>query len=178
MEKIPNSNKEDDLEIENSPLKEAYLILNASNPLELSRLYTAEDQVLMKSNLWDYDNPNLVVNKIKELVEQADWEQLSSKEQQWAQEILWFWYHHAISCAIKKQDKKLAKKYATKALELQDEGHPNKITQLLYYLVNDNLKEAELWLASIAIEPEKSTAAELVGLYKKDGFFKRDLKLK
>ncbi len=159
--------------IENSPLREAYRLLNARTPLELSNLYTAEDQKLMASREWDYKNPELAVNKIKEILETTDANNLSPDEQDWRREILWFWYHHAISCASwRYKDKSAAQSYTTKALEYQSENHPNKITQLFDFLVNDKVGEAERWAGAIEEEPEKTTAAELLDEYKKGDFFR------
>lgn len=161
------------LAIENSPLREAYRLLNARTPLELSNLYTAEDQKLMALHEWDYKNPELVVNKIKEILEATDANNLSPDEQDWRREILWFWYHHAISCAIwRYKDKNTAQSYTTMALKYQSENHPNKITKLFDFLVNDKLGEAEHWAGAIEEDPEKTTAAELLDEYKKGDFFR------
>ena len=169
MENLPEKTVFD---IEKSPIKEAYLLLGAKTPLELSQLYTVEDQKLMKSNEWDYANPDLITNKIKDILERIDTDTLSEQEREWRGEILWFWHHHAISCAIARyKDKTQAQIFAAKALEVQPEDHPNKITRLLYLLVNDKLEEAETWVSKIEDEHEKSTARDLVEGYKEKGFF-------
>jgi len=159
---------------EKSPLREVYLLLGAATPLELSNLYTEEDQKLMKSGSWDYDNPGLITNKVKDLLETADTELLTEEEKEWRQEILWFWHHHAISCAVwRHQDKAKAQEYAVKALEYQPEDHPNKITRLLALLIESKVQEAEEWAAGITEEPEKSTAMELLEDYKEKPFFNK-----
>ena len=168
-EGVPNN-----FEVEKSPIKEAYLLLVAKTPLELNRLYVVEDQKFMKSGTWDYDNPELVVNKIKDILESVGLENIpeDDREREWAQEILWFWYHHAISCAVGRyKDKAKAQMYAAKALEIQPEDHPNKITRLLSLLVNNKLEEAEEWLAAINEDPEKTTGKELLENYKEGKFF-------
>ena len=72
---------------------------------------------------------------MKDILESLDPVGLTTDEKEWRQEILWYWYHHAISCAIAGyQDKAAAQMYAAKALEFQSEGHPNQITRLLYSL--------------------------------------------
>lgn len=165
--------------IENSPMREAYELLGAKTPLELHRAYSAEDQRLMKSHEWDYANPDLLVNKIKDILEKTDEQMLTDEEKEWKQSILWFWYHHAISCAIwRYKDKEAAKLYATKALEFQADDNPNKITRLLWLLVDDKLEEAEAFAASIPQyklddgndNPEPETARELIESYKQGGF--------
>ncbi|MBI5400979.1 MAG: hypothetical protein HZB12_02600 [Candidatus Yonathbacteria bacterium] len=97
---------------------------------------------------------------------------LMENERGWVQEILWFWYHHAISCAIwRYKDKEVAGVYAIKALENQSKDHPNEITKLFNFLVNDKLEEAEKLTEIIKEEPEKSTAVYLVKEYTEGRFF-------
>jgi len=159
-------------EFQTSPLAEAYLLLGATSAQNLSVLYTMEDQKIMKAGKWDYANPELVVNKVKDILERVGETGLTDEEKEWRQEILWFWYHHAISCAIwRYHDKEMAKKCAEEALGYQSENHPNKITQLLAFLVNDNLADAEEWAKNIENEVEKKTAHDLIEGYKKHGFF-------
>lgn len=164
MDKFLEQEKLDSFDFEKSPAKEAYLLLNAHTPLELSNLYTVEDQKLMSSPYsWDYNNAALIINKVKDILESLDREKLEGEEKEWIQEILWFWYHHAISCAMSRyNDKEKARFYAKKALGLQSENHPNKITKLLDLLLNDKLDEAGEWAKTIIEEPEKSTALELI----------------
>ena len=52
-------------DIEKSPLKEAYKLLGANTPLELSLLYTQKDQELMKLVVWVYNNFKLKRTRIK-----------------------------------------------------------------------------------------------------------------
>jgi hypothetical protein len=173
MEK-PQEEKVEKLDIEKSPIREAYELLGARTPLELSNLYSERDQELMKSYEWDYNNPELITNKIKNILETIDPESLTEDEKEWRQEIIWFWYHHAISCASRRyNDKEAAQRYAVKALEMQPEDHPNKITRLLFYLVHDRVEEAEEWIAALAPDDEeKDTAESLLHDYKEIGFFK------
>ena len=149
--------------IENTSLKEAYDLLGACTPVELSQKYAAEDQKLMTASAWDYKNPDLVINQVRAMLEPIKLTSLSERERTWVQEILWFWYHHAISCAIwRYHDKAAAQMYSEKALAYQDQNHPNRITRLLYLLVHDAEKEATEWAQAMEREPEKSTAQELL----------------
>lgn len=169
--------KEGKFNIEESPIKEAYILLNASTPLELSNNYTAKDQEQMRSGSWDYSNQESIVNKIKNILESVNFSTLSNEEEkEWVQEIIWFWYHHAISCAVwRYKDKDAAKRYANKALEYQSADHPNKISKLLYFLVNDKFEDAEKWVDQITEEPEKSTAISLIQDFKKGDLFNVDI---
>lgn len=163
MDHLSGVEKVNNFNFEKSPAKEAYMLLNARKPLELSNKYDEEDQKLMRSSSWDYNNPVLVVNKVKDILEGVNPQELTEDEREWMQEILWFWYHHAISCAIwRYKDKEKAKTYAKKALELQSEDHPNKITKLLSLLLEDKLEEARKWAETITEEPEKGTAMSLI----------------
>jgi hypothetical protein len=162
MEKF-HSTHEVSFKPEDSPVHEAYSLLGARTPLELSNLYTDADQYLMVSDTWDYDNPDLIVNKIKTILETVDLELLPDGESEWCREILWFWYHHAISCAVVKyKDMESAKEYSSKALGFQSEDHPNKITKLLFFLVHQRMDDAKEWATQIDEEPEKTTAADLI----------------
>ena len=155
--------------IENSPMREAYVLLEAKTPLELSQNYTKAEQPIFISRKWDYENPDQIQNKVKNILESVDPDSLPEEEQFWRQEILWFWYHHAISCAIWKKDKEKAAEYSNKALELQDENHPNKITKILSLLVNDKIKEAEEFVKTVEIDKEE--AEGLIEDYKEGKFF-------
>jgi len=157
--------------IERGSVRSVYDLLRASSLSELLELYNEEDQRLMRSHAWDYKNRDLVVNKVKEALEAVDPVLLSDEEREARSEILWFWYHHAISAAIwRHHDLEAAKAYASKALAYQSEDHPNKITRLLSLLVNDNLAEAEQWAAGITDEGEASTARSLIEEYKNGDF--------
>ena len=176
MKEFPEAEKKQSPEISSSPLRGAYTLLSAQTPLELSNLYTAEDQKLMAAGTWDYNNPDLVVNKVKTTLEAVDQSILSEDEKEWRQEILWFWYHHAISCAIwRYKDRNAAQQYAEQALEHQPEGHPNQITKLLYFLTKNDVQEAEKWIKTIGEEPEKTTAAQLLENYRAGLFFADNL---
>lgn len=175
MENIPAF--KESFDIEKSALKEAYILLDAKSPMELSNLYSEEDQKLMGTQTWDYGNSELVTNKIKEILERTDISALSEEEKEWRNEILWFWYHHAISCAIwRYKDQHAAQEYSARALELQSDEHPNQITRLLYFLTRDQLNEAETWATEIREEPEKSTAADVIDWYKKGEFYKEQVR--
>ncbi|MFQ5752961.1 MAG: hypothetical protein ACE5HI_13290 [bacterium] len=168
MEQLPQN-----FDINRSAIKEAYILLGAKTPGELSRLYTTEDQKIAKSAGWDYNNPDLVTNKVRNILESADESSLTEGEKGRRKEILWFWYHHAISCAIwRYQNKEAAQLYSQKALEYQEGDHPNHITRLLYFLVRDKLKEAKNLAQTIEEDPEKTTAQDLIKEYENRGFSK------
>ncbi len=167
----PHKNTKE-FDVNKSPIKEAYVLLGAKTPLELSNLYSYADQRLMKERGWDYNNPQLIVNKIKTILEVADPSTLTEDENEWRDEILWFWYHHAISCAIwRHKDKNVAQIYSARALEFQSEDHPNKITKLFYFLTRDQLDEAEKWAETITEEPEKGTSRDLIAQYRRGEFY-------
>lgn len=157
--------------VEKSPVRTAYGLLNATSPQELRTFYDDEDQRLMHSHAWDYGNSNLVLNRVKEVLESADPSALIDEEREARSEILWFWYHHAISAALwRYRDVEAAKTYATKALEYQSDDHPNKITRLLHFLVNEKPEEAKRWAAGITDEGEASTAQSLLKQYEEGTF--------
>ena len=107
-------------------------------------------------------------NKIKSIIEQVGLDILASDEKDWAQEILWFWYHHAVSSAIwGHNDKAAAQKFSAQALAYQPEGHPNQITKLLYLLAYDHVDEAKAWALTISDDAEKATAQLLIAKYER-----------
>ncbi|MGC9602160.1 MAG: hypothetical protein ABSE76_00235 [Minisyncoccia bacterium] len=154
------------------PLSDAYALAGVENIRALHRVYKKEDQRLMKCREWDYENPALLTNQIKEILDTIDLNALTEEERKWCQEMLWFWHHHAISSAIWRQKSRSdACFHAAEALRYQDEYHPNQITRLLYLLVHDKLLEAKVWAEQIKDEVEKQTAAELLQEYKAGEFF-------
>lgn len=156
--------------IPTNSLHTAYELMGVTSMYDLNRAYTAEDQKLMKEGRWDYENPELLTNRVKSLLENIDPSTLSEEEKEWREEILWFWYHHAISCAIwRYQDRHKAHEYTEKALGHQDSDHPNKITKLLYYLAHDDLASAEKLAETIGAD--KETAISVIDEYREKPFF-------
>jgi hypothetical protein len=78
----------------------AFELLGVTNFKDLSIAYSAADQELMKKGIW-YHKGNSVPNLVKTLIENIDPEELDEKDKQWWREIMWFWYHHAISSALR-----------------------------------------------------------------------------
>lgn len=156
-----------------SVLKDVYYFFSVNDPGELRDLYDREDQKLMIAAEWDYKNPDLIPNKIKSKIEEINILNIpDEKEKKWIQNILWLWYHHAISCALWRHgDKEAALKYSETALLLQPRDHPNKITKLLYLLVREDLTEAKKWAAFITEEPEKTMAERIIREYEDGTFF-------
>lgn len=176
MDKFPKNEKETKFRIEQSPMREAYYLLHASTPRELSHLYAAEDQNLMLEHRWDYNDITQITNRVKNILENANLTALTEDERFWRGEILWFWYHHAISCAIwRYKDKEAAQKYSALALEFQMKDHPNKITKLFYFLTRDQLEEATRWASTIENEPEKTSAIELIKEYRDGEFYNQEM---
>ena len=151
-------------------LSDAYALVGVESAQGLHKAYCIEDQILMKSGTWDYKNPFLLTNRVKEILLALDPNSLDEHEREWRQEILWYWHHHAISSALwihKCRSEALS--FATEALKYQDSDHPNKLTRLLYLLIQDKLAEAETWADEIV--DEKIEAAELLQEYKAGKFF-------
>lgn len=156
---------------EKSPLRGVYELVDAATPHELYQRYLDADQKLMREGAWDYHDDTLLVNKVKEVIESISIAALSEqhREKEWAQEILWFWYHHAISCALGRySDKAAAARYAERAIEYQDADHPNMITRLFYLLTHDKMEEARAWARQIQDDIEKKTAAGVIEWYERE----------
>lgn len=152
-------------------VNEAFSLLGVQNFYDLSRAYTREDQILMKSGDWDPNNPSLITNQTKVILEKIDPKELNESDRMWLNEILWFWYHHAISC---ERNRIQAQAYATKALELQTKNHPNRITKLLWFLVYDKVTEAKQWMADAPPdkdEIEHQNGLDLIHEYEEQKFW-------
>ncbi len=156
-------------------LTEACELLQVSSPYELARNFIKEDQRLLKKQSWDYKNSELVLNKVKEIVESVIDDDLITNDKDIEDEletILWFWYHHATGYAIwKYKDKMKALKFSSKALKYQTADNPNQITQLLYLLVRDEVTEAEALLEKISDEPDKTASRGILQEYIAGNFF-------
>jgi hypothetical protein len=158
--------------------QKAFALVGTDNFRGLSNAYTRADQQLMRSRTWTPRNPTLLTNQIKVILEQMDPTELNDEDADWRREILWFWYHHAISWAMWESEhnefaKVLAQAFASMALSLQGPGHPNKITRLLFYLVHDDIETAEKWwaLPPTNSECELFSGNELIKDYKAGTLF-------
>ncbi|MEI7720229.1 MAG: hypothetical protein WCI89_03415 [bacterium] len=150
-------------------LSDAYALMGVRDIHELHKAYGREDQRLFISREWDYENPLLVINQVREILAALDLVALTEEEREWCQEILWFWHHHAISCAMWKRDRVKARFHACEAIRYQGVEHPNKVTRLLLLLIDDKLAEAEAWVQQI--DEDRETAQYLVDLYKEGKMF-------
>lgn len=140
----------------------------------LDALYLKHDQELMYNFQWDYQDDALLTNRIRTKLELLDVGAITDEYDRWrVKEILWLWYHHAISCALWRYgDEEAARAYATKALEYHQTDNPNKITMLLYLLVHRRTQEAQEYAtSSIDTDVETDTATYLLDLYKEGAFF-------
>ena len=152
-------------------IQQAYELFGVSNVFELQKAYTLHDQALMKSNQWNAYNTELIINRAKIILEQIDLQKLTDDERFWFTELLWFWYHHAISCETLRTN---AQKYAEKALSLMSDDHPNRITRLLWYLTKDDVIGAKAWLNTkkeLWDEVEFQTGKSLVEEYQRRTFW-------
>lgn len=165
MEDAP---KLEEFDFQKSPLKEAYVILGATTPLELRSRYVDEEQPAFKDGTWDYDNPGQIQNIIKEILESVPSDQLEGKEKYWRDLTLWFWYHHAITVAGWKKDKEKMKYFSEKAMEVEDTS--NILTRTMYLLVHDKIEKAEEWVNSKKGNDDEETAREMLENYKKIGW--------
>lgn len=154
-------------------VNEAFALFGVKTFFELARAYTAVDQIYMKGQRWDAFDPSLMTNKAKSVLEQIDPVDLEEHDREWHQEILWFWYHHAISYAIwKAKDRHLAQTYADSALKLH--SNTNRITKLLWFLVYDKVAEAREWMNTAPIdadEVEHANGLDLIIEYERGEFF-------
>ena len=128
--------------------------------------YMWQDQRMFKQRVWDYEDPLNILTMTREALEVVDPGTLNSDDRMWWYEIIWFWYHHAVSAAIRKQDKARARYFACVALAYQGEDHPNRITRLLWLLVHDQLAEARRWVFECKkLGPDHETEVDILEDY-------------
>lgn len=148
-------------------VEEAFNLCHVKDFKELHDAYVADDQALFKSGEWDPNDHTQLINRIKFLLLQVDPSDLKEDDCAWRAEILWFYYHHGISYAMRRRDRKLAIQYAECAMRYQWTNHPNKITRLLWLLLNDKVNAARKWAEQIPPELDRQTAFELIRDYER-----------
>lgn len=128
-------------------------------------IYLPEDQRLMESGGWDYNDDSSLVNRIHNDLQAIDPETLSEEDSYQYRAIHWFWNHHAISCAIcRYQDFEAAKKYTEVALSYLDTDHPNQITGLFALLLEHKFVEAQEYIDRIDDTVEKDTGKYMLSV--------------
>jgi hypothetical protein len=153
------------------PIDTIFRQYGVADAFSLQRFVTSIDQALMKSRAWSYNNPELLHTKIVRQLEILDRSGVTDEENEWVDEIIWLWYHHATSQALFPcRDREQAKIFAVKALEYQMRSldHPNPITWLLYLLANERVEEASEWVSSMVRQNngDKETAQGVLDDYK------------
>ena len=100
---------------------------------------------------WNYEDKNLDTNRIKEILEKIDGNLESEKFREEKYHTLWLWYHHASQYAFhQKKDAQTAISFIEKALKYHPLlNHPNKITELLYYLYHQDFQKAKEYLSNL-----------------------------
>jgi len=141
----------------------------ADDMFHLSRIYTKFDQPVFKNGRWSYNNPRLIINKIKSDLEQIPDSCFDERGLMWKREILWFWNHHAISIAVCRGDFILARTFANQAIKLQGRNPSNQITRLLWYLVHGRIKQAKRWFRT-GVKVDRRTARDVLRWYDQ-GYF-------
>ena len=152
-------------------LIDAYRVAGVEDIRAFFDTYMEEDQRLMHSHQWDYENPLLLTNQVKEILSKIDLDTLNEEEHWRCNEILYWWHHHAISSAIWRQKSRADAIFHTnEALRYRGEEHPNKITRLFYFLIHDKLEEAEAWAKQVH-KDEREAAEWMLQEYKAGRFF-------
>ncbi|MEK7099428.1 MAG: hypothetical protein AAB916_02830 [Patescibacteria group bacterium] len=146
--------------------QEAFDLFGVNSFRALHDAYMQKDQDKFLFNTWCYDDPTDILVQTREALEAIDPGVLDEDDRMWWYEIIWFWYHHAISASIRKLDKARARYFACMALAYQDPNHPNRITRLLWHLVYDRLAEARRFVYECQrLGPDHETEVELLEDY-------------
>lgn len=165
-------------DIEKSPLKELYKLLEARDAFDLWMKYDdAADDISGDDveGVWNYEDASLKTNIIRQIIEQADPATLSDAERESRNDILASWYNSSLFCAIHdKKDKRVALTFASKALEYAHQSYPEEpdvILEVLVLLVADKFEEAEKYAAAISDAEKKEDAIEWIKDFRAGKFF-------
>lgn len=136
-----------------SAMADLYVKLGASTPLELSNKFTELDQKQMESGGYDYADKESAVNELKARLEELDPASLTEEENEWRDEMLWLWHHHAAGFALFSGHREDAQRLIETALSYQAADHPNKFSGLILLMAHDDVEAAEEYI-STAILPD------------------------
>ena len=138
----------------------------------LHNIYVRSDRKLFPTGKFNYDDSRLLVNRIKRALEVLPDEHFSGERDfEWKREILWYWYHHAISVAVFcRGDLFQARLFADLALWFQGRNPSNKITRLLWHLVHGRVKQAKRWFREGVKSPDRGTGRAVLHWYKQGHF--------
>ena len=131
------------------------------------------DQERMKSGMWDYKNTTSLNTRIVRDLERVTRSDLTEDERWRVEQMIWMWYHHAVSCAIYKyKDREAALGFVRKALEYQKRipNHPNKITSLFLLLLNGKIRKAWESMKRMG-RIERNTAQDIISEWEKQSPF-------
>lgn len=149
-------------ELQASRLQEVYALLGGIvSPSEMYKKFLALDQELFTSGGLDSGDENLLLNKIKNILENISPLVLSDEELESRNWCLWLWYHHAAGLAAQKGETENAKAFILKALEYKPKSNHNQITMLLYLLLNGYIDKAKALVRNVD-EGERGAASELL----------------
>lgn len=131
---------------------------SSAPPFEIYKKFMDEDQ---KGN-WDYTDAGLVTNQLKNIFDTMDETKLSNDQKEIRLATFYLWHHHAMQYAYQKGDLPKALEFSEKALKYKSADHPNKITQLLYFIYRGKNKEATEWASKITDPVEFKTGQILL----------------
>ncbi len=155
----------------NNLLQKIFKEFGVKDMYELDRSNLEYDQKVIKENLFDENDPDLLNNRIKDRLLDIDLNELEKYERQIIQGILWLWYHHATTVAIwRDKDLSKARSLCKKAIDNLYPEHPNKITPMIHLLLHGKIEEARRWKEEEVEEVEKEYALYLLEEYEKGTF--------
>lgn len=116
----------------------------------------------MNANAWDYQDRAQPLNQATPWLLAVDQKLLRPDDAYLVREMLWMWYHHAVSCALFRHfDKAAAKMFVREAMSHQNIDCPNRITMLFYILlIDDDVDAARRWIdgmpLKVPVGPDKT----------------------
>ncbi len=126
------------------------------------KIFEPAIRVMLNDNEWDFNDEELVPNKIKALLENCH-EKMTDEEQFYINHMIWSWHQHATIMALRIYDIDDAKKFFAEASTFK--AHHDDLTKILEFMTNGRIDSAQNY-ANHMEQPElKPDALEIIRDY-------------
>jgi hypothetical protein len=138
---------------------------------DLNKIFMHDEEQQIANQTYDMDNPDAINNQIKDALLEVDLDSLEKEDKDTAYHMLWLWHHHACTAAMWQiGDFARAKDLCATALLYIHEENPNKMTHLIWLLLQGQIEEAKKWYTDEASKEEEEYAQMLFDAYDADAF--------
>ena len=138
---------------------------------ELNKIFMLDEEQQIANHTYDMDNQNAINNQIKDALLEVDLDSLEKEDKDTAYHMLWLWHHHACTAAMWQiGDFARAKELCATALSYIHKENPNKMTYLIWLLLQGQIEEAKKRYQDEASKEEEEYAQMLFDAYDADAF--------